>query len=138
MFNKQIHRRAVNEFCSGKYTVKELAEEQYDLDFFKEIFYESIEWFREHKAINDYSLNALYAVIDITKLAVWDHFRREEAEPAIIRRVIGDVDEFSEDHPGEGLRKMYWQIQPEGMGRDKFCRTFMQLGYTVRRVTYPI
>ena len=80
-----------------------------------------------------YSLNDLYKVIGISKQGVWDHFRRESAELAMIRKVIGRVDERREEHPGEGLQKLYWQLQPEGMGRDKFCDIFMHLGYGVRR-----
>src|SRR6056297_193031 len=86
----------------------------------------------------DYPLNALYEVIGITKQGVWDHFRREEAELEMIRKVIGQVDARREKNPGEGLEKMYGQITPEGLGRDKFCRILMQLGYGVRRVRNPI
>jgi len=85
-----------------------------------------------------YSLNALYDVIDISKQGAWDHFRREQAELEMICRVLGQVDKRREAHPGEGLEKMYWQLQPESMGRDKFCRIFMQLGYGVRRVSNPV
>lgn len=84
-----------------------------------------------------YPLNALYEVIGITKQGVWDHFRREEAELAMIEEVISQVDARRKEHPGEGLEKMYWQIAPEGLGRDKFCRIFMQLGYGVRRLKNP-
>lgn len=80
-----------------------------------------------------YSLNALYEVIGITKQGVWHHFRREQAELELIRKVIGQVDKRRTEHPGEGLEKLYWQIQPDGIGRDKFCDIFMQLGYGVPR-----
>ena len=86
----------------------------------------------------DHSLNALYGVLEITKQGVWDHFRREEAELAMIRKVIGQVDDRRAEHPGEGLEKMYWNLKPEGLGRDKFCRIFKQLGYGVRRTKSPI
>jgi len=85
-----------------------------------------------------FSLNALYAVIGITKQGVWDHFRREQDELEMIRRVIGQVDERRKHNPGEGLEKMYWKIEPEGMGRDKFCRIFKQLGYGIRRRKNPV
>jgi len=85
-----------------------------------------------------YSLNALYQVIGISKQGVWDHFRREAAELEMIRRVIGQVDQRREKHPGEGLEHLYWQIEPEGMGRDKFCRVFMQLGYGLIRKKNPV
>lgn len=86
----------------------------------------------------DYSLNRLYEVIGISRQGVWDHFRREEAELAMIRRVVGQVDDRRADHPGEGLEKLYWQIEPEGMGRDTFCRVFMQPGYGVIRRNNPV
>lgn len=85
-----------------------------------------------------YSLNALYEVIGISKQGVWDHFRREAAELAMIRRVIGQVDQRRGEHPGEGLEKLYWQLTPKGMGRDTFCRVFGQLGYGIRRRRNPL
>lgn len=72
-------------------------------------------------------------MVGITKQAVWEHFKREETELELIRRLIGQVDERRAEHPGEGLEKLYWQLAPEGMGRDKFCRIFGELGYGVRR-----
>lgn len=86
----------------------------------------------------DYSLNALYEVIGISKQGVWDHFRREQRELELIRKAIMQVDKRREQHPGEGLEKLYWQIQPPGMGRDTFCRIFTQLGYGIRRTRNPI
>jgi putative transposase len=85
-----------------------------------------------------YSLNTLYAALEITKQGVWDHFRRVEVELELIQKVIGQVDERRAEHPGEGLQKMYWQLQPEGMGRDKFCRIFKELGYGIRGTKNPI
>lgn len=85
-----------------------------------------------------YSLNALYRTIGITKQGVWDHFRREQAELAMIERVIGRVDQRRKEHPGEGLAKLYDQLNPKGLGRDKFCRIFAQLGYGIRRRANPI
>lgn len=85
-----------------------------------------------------YSLNRLYAVAGITKQGVWDHFRREQAELGLIQRVIHQVDQRREEHPGEGLEKLYWQLRPEGIGRDKFCTVLAQLGYSVRREKNPV
>lgn len=79
-----------------------------------------------------YSLNAVYEAAGITKQAVWQHFRREEAQLELFHKVKAKVDQRRAAHPGQGLEKLYWQIQPEGMGRDKFCRIFGQLGYGVR------
>lgn len=86
----------------------------------------------------NYSLNKLYGSIGITKQGVWDHFRREQAELEMIERVIGQVDQRRKEHPGEGLEKLYQQLKPQGIGRDKFCRVFGQLGYGIRRASNPI
>src|SRR5699024_171524 len=80
-----------------------------------------------------YSLNSLYEVADISKQAVRQHFQREQAQLELFERVIRQVDKRRREHPGEGLAKLYWQIQPDGIGRDKFCRVFGQLGYYVSR-----
>lgn len=88
--------------------------------------------------MTDYSLNSLYEVAGITKQGVWDHFRREKAELEMIERVIGRVDQRRKEHPGEGLEKLYDQLNPQGLGRDKFCRIFGQLGYGIRRTKNPI
>jgi hypothetical protein len=86
----------------------------------------------------DHSLNALYAALEITKQGVWEHFRREEAELEMIRKVIGQVDERRSKNPGEGLVKIFCNIEPVGLGRDKFCRIFKELGYGIRRTKNPI
>lgn len=83
-------------------------------------------------------MNELYRTLGITKQGVWDHFRREQAELELIARLIGRVDEHRKGHPGAGLRKMYEHMAPQGIGRDKFCRIFKQLGYGVRRRSNPI
>jgi putative transposase len=88
--------------------------------------------------MTDYSLNSLYEAAGITKQGVWDHFRREKAELDMIERVIGCVDKRRKEHPGEGLEKLYDQLNPQGLGRDKFCRIFGQLGYGIRRRANPI
>ncbi len=85
-----------------------------------------------------YSLNELYEAMEITKQGVWDHFRREQAELALIQKVMGQVDQRRSKNPGEGLEKMYWNIEPEGIGRDKFCRIFKQLGYGIRPTKNPV
>ncbi len=85
-----------------------------------------------------YSLNQLYDAVGITRQAVWEYQRRKEAELELIKQVLQQVDSRRGEHPGEGLEKMYWQIQPEGMGRDRFCEIFMGLGYGLKRRRNPV
>lgn len=115
----------------------DLAKEEYNIDL-KKLLFQTIEWFSENRHMMDYSLNALYEIVGITKQGVWDHFRREQVELEIISRVIRQVDKRRSEHPGEGLEKLYWQIEPEGMGRDKFCQIFQELGYGIMRRKNPI
>lgn len=85
-----------------------------------------------------YSLNALYRVIGITKQGVWDYFRRESDQLDTIREVMAQIDDRRGHHPGEGLEKMYWQLNPQGLGRDRFCQIFKQLGYGIKRRRNPV
>lgn len=48
--------------------------------------------------------------------------------------LIHDVDTIREGHPGCGIEKMYDILQPSWIGRDRFIKIFMDLGYRVR---YP-
>lgn len=82
----------------------------------------------------NYPLNSLYEAAGVSKQAVWAYFRRKQAELELIRQVIRQVDERRQSHGGCGLEKLYWQLQPEGIGRDKFCSLLMELGYGVRPV----
>jgi AcrR family transcriptional regulator len=86
----------------------------------------------------DYSLNKLYEAADISKQAVWQHFQREAAQLELIEELIGRVEQRRAEHPGEGLTKLYWQLTPEEIGRDKFCRIFGQLGYHLKRPNNPV
>jgi transposase InsO family protein len=79
----------------------------------------------------------------VSKQAVWAHFGREQADLALLGKIIKQVDKHRAKHPGCGLEKLYWQIQPEGIGRDKFCAWLGDLGYGVvrpknkMRTTFP-
>lgn len=81
-----------------------------------------------------YSLNALYTAAGVTKQAVWAHFKREDQQLALLRNLMRLVDKRRTRHPGCGLEKLYWHLQPEGIGRDRFCAVMMELGYGVKRI----
>ncbi|MDZ7681408.1 MAG: IS3 family transposase [Fodinibius sp.] len=81
----------------------------------------------------NYSLNALYKVAGVTKQAVWAHCKRERRQLELTGNLMKQVDGRRAQHPGCGLEKLYWHLQPEGIGRDRFCSTMMALGYGVRR-----
>lgn len=39
------------------------------------------------------------------------------------------IDLIRQDHPGCGLEKLYYQLQPDWIGRDRFMNIFSRLGY---------
>lgn len=42
------------------------------------------------------------------------------------------IDLIREEHPGCGLEKIYYQLQPDWIGRDRFLRLFIRLGYCLQ------
>jgi len=51
---------------------------------------------------------------------------------------IGFIDEVREFHPGMGLRLMYEQFNPEGIGRDAFIALGLINGFRLRKYINPI
>src|SRR5690625_5754164 len=51
-----------------------------------------------------------------------------------LSELVCQVNKIRTDHPGCGLEKIYRTLKPETMGRDKFCESFMGLGYRVRKI----
>lgn len=48
--------------------------------------------------------------------------------------LVTQADALKAEHPGCGVEKMYYTLNPRTMGRDKFCEIFMSLGYGVVQV----
>ena len=81
-----------------------------------------------------YSLNKLYECVKISKQAVHQSRNRQNLFDRELSELIVQVDAIRKDHPGCGVEKMYYILQPRTMGRDKFCEIFMELGYRVRQI----
>jgi len=81
-----------------------------------------------------YSLNQLYKVVDISKQAVHQYEKKQISYDEKLYELITQVDLLRAEHPGCGIEKMYYTLQPDFMGRDKFIVTMMNLGYRIRRV----
>ncbi len=88
-------------------------------------------------------MNELYRFLRLTKQAVSKCRKRQELFDAELRELVPQVDLIREEHPGCGVEKMYYSLQPKFMGRDKFIEIFMSLGYGLQKVrnycrtTYP-
>lgn len=79
-------------------------------------------------------MSEVYEVAGMSKQAHHQYFAREGVFAAEVEELAVLVDEIRREHPGCGLEKMYFTLQPKCMGRDKFIEVFMDLGYGVRRV----
>lgn len=82
-------------------------------------------------------MNAIYAEFGISKQGHWQALEREEAWTAKELCYLGLMEQIREIHPGMGLRKMYDQFQPLGIGRDAFIALGLREGYRLRMTSNP-
>ena len=103
-----------------------------------------MKWFRENRTKLGYSLNSLYQAMNISRQAVHRYFERQSLDQTRILALVDAVERERSIHKRCGLEKLYYLIQPDWIGRDRFCSLLMELGYGVgksknyRRTTYPV
>lgn len=69
----------------------------------------------------------------MTKQAVNQFQKRSESFEQKLAYLVLDIQCIREDHPGCGLEKIYYTLQPDFIGRDRFIDFFIALGYGVRK-----
>jgi putative transposase len=82
-------------------------------------------------------MNDLYLIAGISKQG---HFEAVAKMIAFLEKYVcyeGFMNQIRELHPGMGLRKMYEQFKPEGMGRDKFISLGFSLGFRLESAIKP-
>jgi len=90
-----------------------------------------------------YSLNQLYEVAGLSKQAVHKQHLKEEGFSIKLNTLVIEADILKSEHPGCGVEKMYYTLNPDFIGRDTFIDIFMGLGFRVKRkknyqrTTYP-
>jgi transposase InsO family protein len=82
-------------------------------------------------------MKSLYLSQGISKQGHWENVRRLKKEQAKEPFYIGMIVEIRELHPGMGLRTMYEQFQPQGIGRDAFIALGLREGYRLRSIDTP-
>jgi hypothetical protein len=89
-------------------------------------------------------MESLYLSLRISRQA---HFKAVKQELSIAQKAtlyIGLMVEIRDLHPGMGLRKMYEQFNPEGIGRDSWVSLGLQEGFRLQikqtpyKTTYPV
>lgn len=78
-------------------------------------------------------MGALYELVGISRQAHWENVKRQLKMRDLERFYVGFMFEVRIMHPGMGLRKMYEQFKPEGIGRDAWVSLGLREGF---RLTY--
>lgn len=82
-------------------------------------------------------MRMLYLLAGVTKQGHQQALQRQIEEAAKEPSYIGLITEIREIHPGMGLRKMFEQFEPEGIGRDAFIALGIQSGFRLRAPENP-
>lgn len=83
-------------------------------------------------------MSAYYQAAEISKSGHRKAVQRLEELDNRVVTYMGFIDLIRKDHPMMGLRAMYNQFQPAGIGRDTFIALGMQQGYRLRQPHNPM
>lgn len=89
-------------------------------------------------------MTELYRYIGITRQAVAQYSSRQFAFDNSVICLLSEVEGLRADHPGCGLEKMYYTLNPVFLGRDRFIELFMDMGFKLKkkvnymRTTYSV
>lgn len=81
--------------------------------------------------------------MSISKQAVHQHRHRTHERSVLVGELIARAQALRRAHPGCGVEKMYYQLKPAGIGRDRFIELMMEQGFRIkrprpgRRTTHP-
>ena len=76
----------------------------------------------------------MYRVLDLSKQAVFQQAKKQQIFDDKLSHLVQEAEELRQAHPGCGVEKMYYTLQPDFIGRDRFIEFFMEVGF---RVFYP-
>lgn len=79
------------------------------------------------------SLNELYKVIGVSKQGVHDMLNRLMRKKSMNCQVIKMARQIRKDHPTMGMREMYYKLNPQGIGRDKFEQLCIEEEMRIKR-----
>ena len=80
----------------------------------------------------------LYLIAEISKQGHSQALKREQSVREKEPVYLGLIDQVRSFHPGMGLRSIYEQFEPEGIGRDSFISLGLREGYRLRVFQSPI
>lgn len=78
-------------------------------------------------------MTQLYETVSVKKQSFHQMLRRMETNQGEAEQVLFLVNRIRKDHPCMGVREIYFKLNPQGMGRDKFEQFCFGLGYRVKK-----
>jgi putative transposase len=82
-------------------------------------------------------MSQLYNYIGVTRQAIDQYRNRQDAFDKSVLCLLSEVEELRKEHPGCGVEKMYYSLNPDFIGRDRFIELFMDLGFRLKkRINY--
>ncbi len=82
-------------------------------------------------------MSQLYIYVGISRQAIDQYRRRQNTFDDRVLCLLSEVEELRKEHPGCGLEKMYYSLNPHFIGRDRFIELFMDLGFRLKkRINY--
>jgi len=79
-------------------------------------------------------MNQMYKAMKVSKQAFHQYHARVLNELSLEADLRVIINEIRSNHPTMGSRDMYYMIQPEGMGRDRFEEFCKQEGFSAKRI----
>lgn len=80
-----------------------------------------------------FSLNKLYSAIGISKQGLHQHLNSQLSKHSMFENVYSIAIQIRVDHPTLSCRAMYYKIQPDSIGRDKFEQLCSEWGLVQER-----
>lgn len=85
-----------------------------------------------NKSNFNFTLENLYKMVGITKQAHYKRVKRQQKLADITHMAVSSAQEIREEHKKMGCRKLYDEIKPEGIGRDRFEAILLSNGFRVK------
>ncbi len=101
--------------------------------------HQTVAFIRKNRQDFSFTLKSLYEVLNIKKQHQWEWEKRQKHLIDTLLLLETILKEERSKHPSMSLKKLYFKIQPNFIGRDKFITYGMQNGYEpVRYKKKPI
>jgi len=78
-------------------------------------------------------MSKIYNIAGVSKQSVHQYNKRQVIFEDRLYKLMVEADLLRSEHPGCGLEKMYYTLDPDWLGRDKFIEIFMEFGYRVKK-----